>query len=69
MKDQFVVDSSVVIKWFDETEEESRGALRLLEGFIQGEIQLIVPDLLFYEVGDVFLKKWPGQPHKMRESL
>ena len=69
MKGQLVIDSSVVVKWFDEREQDSGSALRLLEEFIRGDLQLIVPDLLFYEVGNVFLKKWPQEPFKMQKSL
>ncbi len=48
-KDQFVVDSSVVAKWFL-TEPDSDKAIELRDGFAIGRLKLVVPTLLFYEV-------------------
>ena len=48
-KDQFVVDSSVVSKWFLE-EPDSAKAIDLRDGFAVGKLRLAVPTLLFYEV-------------------
>lgn len=69
MKKEIVVDSSVVVKWFDEKEQNVPHAMRILEAFVERRLEIIVPDLLFYEVGNVFLKKWPGESFKMRKSL
>lgn len=69
MKKQVVIDSSVVVKWFDEKEENSSQAMRILEVFVGGRIEVIIPDLLFYEVGNIFLKKWPTESYKMKKSL
>jgi len=66
---QLVVDSSVAVKWFDEREENAAVALRLLEVFVDGAIEVIIPDLLFYEVGNVLLKKWPHDPYKVQKGL
>ncbi len=49
---QYVVDASVVVKWFL-PEIYSESALRLLEG---GH-SLLVPDLLFAEVGNTLWKR------------
>lgn len=48
-KDQFVVDSSVVAKWFL-TEPGSNKAMELRDEFATGRLELAVPSLLFYEV-------------------
>lgn len=48
-KDQFVVDSSVVAKWFL-TEPDSDKAIKLRDEFATGRLKLVVPTLLFYEV-------------------
>jgi predicted nucleic acid-binding protein len=48
-KNQFVVDSSVVSKWFLE-ETDSAHAIELRDGFAVGKLKLAVPTLLFYEV-------------------
>lgn len=48
-KDEFVVDASVVTKWFL-VEPDSEAAIRLRDDFATGRIKLTVPTLLFYEV-------------------
>jgi len=48
-KSQFVVDSSVVAKWFL-TETGSERAIELRDRFATGRLKLVVPSLLFYEV-------------------
>lgn len=48
-KDQLVVDSSVVAKWFL-TEPDSDKAIKLRDEFATGRLKLVVPTLLFYEV-------------------
>jgi predicted nucleic acid-binding protein len=45
----YVLDASVVIKWFSE-EEYTEKAVKLREDFFRGELELAVPDLLLYEV-------------------
>ncbi len=48
-KDEFVVDASVVAKWFL-VEPDSKDAVRLRDDFATGRVKLTVPTLLFYEV-------------------
>jgi len=48
-KDEFVVDASVVTKWFL-VEPDSHDAIRLRDDFATGRVRLTVPTLLFYEV-------------------
>ncbi|MDG6899168.1 MAG: type II toxin-antitoxin system VapC family toxin [Nitrososphaerota archaeon] len=48
-KGQFVVDSSVVAKWFL-AEPGSDKAIELRDEFASGRVELAVPSLLFYEV-------------------
>lgn len=50
---RIVVDASVAIKWFL-PEPHSLQALRLLEG----ERELLAPDLIWAEVGNVLWKRW-----------
>ena len=47
----FVLDASVVIKWFSE-EEYTDVALKLRDDFSKGNIELVVPDLIIYEVSN-----------------
>lgn len=53
---QYVVDASVSIKWFL-PEVYSREALRLLNK----ESELLAPDLIFAEFGNVLWKKWRAE--------
>ena len=50
----FIIDASVVIKWFIE-EEDSIKAILLKDEHIQGKTILIAPDLLIYEVANVLM--------------
>lgn len=61
MKPALVVDSSVVVKWFVKEDPLESFALDILKLLQKGDYQFIVPDLLFYEVGNVFLKKWRNE--------
>jgi predicted nucleic acid-binding protein len=56
MIDRVVVDSSVAIKWFVE-EPYSVEAHRLLEGYQDGTLTLLAPDLMYAEVGNIVWKK------------
>jgi len=53
---QYVVDASVSIKWFL-SEIHSHEALRLLNK----EFELLAPDLIFAEFGNVLWKKWRAE--------
>ncbi len=53
---QYVVDASVSVKWFL-PEIHSREALRLLNK----EFELLAPDLIFAEFGNVLWKKWRAE--------
>ncbi|MHA2405034.1 MAG: type II toxin-antitoxin system VapC family toxin [Candidatus Kariarchaeaceae archaeon] len=46
---KYVLDASVIIKWYV-NEVHSADALRIRDSFVQGIINLNVPDLAFYEV-------------------
>lgn len=48
-KDEFVIDSSVVAKWFV-NEHDSDQAIRIRDEFATGKVRLAAPTLLFYEV-------------------
>ncbi|NOR16788.1 PIN domain-containing protein [candidate division WOR-3 bacterium] len=51
MKKMYVLDASVLIKWFSD-EEYTDIALKLRDDFFKGNIELVVPDLLLYEVSN-----------------
>lgn len=49
--EKLVLDSSVVIKWFSD-EDATDKALAIREGYINGKIEIVVPDLLLYEIAN-----------------
>lgn len=51
-----ILDASVIIKWFI-NEEESDKALSYLEAFQNNKIVIIVPSLMFYELGNTIINK------------
>ncbi len=49
----FVLDTSVILKWFSEFEESDLDrALQLRQAMGKGTVFFIVPDLLFYELAN-----------------
>jgi predicted nucleic acid-binding protein len=47
----YVVDASVVVKWFSQLDEDNlETALSLRDAYAQGNCLLIAPDLMLYEV-------------------
>ena len=48
--DTFVVDASVAVKWHLNDEEHAEAAARLLTRFGRGELTLVAPDHIRYEV-------------------
>lgn len=53
MKDGIVLDTSVVVKWFQQKEKQFKEALQLKEAFLKGRIHLTIPALVLFEVGNV----------------
>ena len=45
----FVVDASVVLKWYLPDEQGVGQALSLLSGFVEGRLELHAPNLIDYE--------------------
>ena len=52
---RYVVDSSVAFKWYRQPgdEEYVPQAVSILENHLQGNSEIHVPDLLFYELGNI----------------
>ncbi len=49
-REAIVVDASVAAKWHLTDEEHSDAALRLIERYVSGEIELVAPKQIHYEV-------------------
>ncbi len=55
---RFVVDASVILKWFSEDREKDlEKALQIREDFRDRKIDLFAPELLIYEIVNVLLYK------------
>jgi predicted nucleic acid-binding protein len=53
-----VLDASVAIKWFKDSDEDYvDSALSIQDRKLSGSIEIIVPDLFFFEVLNAFLTK------------
>jgi predicted nucleic acid-binding protein len=53
MSPKIILDTSVIIKWFRQEEICAEQALRLRAAYLQGQIAIVVPWLLMYEVVNV----------------
>ena len=64
----FVVDSSVVFKWYRQPGDEDYvpQAVSILERHLHGDIEIHVPDLLFYELGNIL---WLKETLVSRDAL
>lgn len=50
---KFVLDTSVVVKWFSEHDEDDLDkAIGLRNGLLEGKVSFVIPDLLFYELSN-----------------
>jgi predicted nucleic acid-binding protein len=56
-ENKWVVDASVVLKWFLDEDEQTKELQKLWDGFYSGELELHVPSLFFYEMGSVLSQK------------
>lgn len=52
----YVLDAGVAVKWFIQ-ETDTASARKLLHRYVRGDDQLIAPDLLIPECGNVFWKR------------
>jgi predicted nucleic acid-binding protein len=52
-----VLDASVVLKWIFDDEDGSESAARFKDAHAAGHEVVAVPDLLFYEIGNVLATK------------
>lgn len=65
---EIVLDSSVVVKWFS-TEAKSVEALKLLDLYIQGTVELTVSEILICEVGNALRYKPDYDTQKWKTAL
>ena len=65
---EIVLDSSVVVKWFS-TETKSVEALKLLDSYIQGTVELTISEILICEVGNALRYKPDYDIQKWKTAL
>lgn len=57
MNSKVVVDTSVLVKWLNKTDEKDIDkADEIMKAALDGDIQLLAPELAKYELGNVLLK-------------
>jgi predicted nucleic acid-binding protein len=60
MKRLLVPDASVILKWVLKTDEaDAEKALSLLSSWVAGEVEILLPSLWVYEVGNIVGRKNP----------
>ncbi|HXF72959.1 MAG TPA: type II toxin-antitoxin system VapC family toxin [Actinomycetota bacterium] len=56
---EVVLDASVVLKWFAPTDEAGEAEARVLrEQYLAGQLEIIVPSLLYLELLNVTGRRW-----------
>jgi predicted nucleic acid-binding protein len=66
-----VPDASVILKWVLQREDEPdfRAALRVLHEYLEERIEIRLPTLWRYEVGNILVVKQPGLAIEVMETL
>lgn len=66
----YVVDTSVVLKWFLETEEADVAEARALRAtYLRGQCLLRAPDFLFLEVANALTTRQGSRAERVKEAL
>jgi len=67
----YVPDASVILKWvFDTPDEDDRdAALMLLNIWVAGECEFLLPSLWLYEVGNIMGRNIPDKAPEFMEML
>ncbi|MGQ0595143.1 MAG: type II toxin-antitoxin system VapC family toxin [Gammaproteobacteria bacterium] len=66
-----VPDASVLLKWVIPAEEEpyADAAVAIRDAFVAGDLDLLVPSLWLFEVGNTLVRKYPMQAQVLIETL
>ena len=65
---EIVLDSSVVVKWFS-IETKSSEALKLLDSYVKGKVELTISEILVCEVGNALRYKPDYDTQKWKTAL
>jgi predicted nucleic acid-binding protein len=70
MKRLLVPDASVILKWVLKTDEaDAEKALSLLSSWVAGEVEILLPSLWVYEVGNIVGRKNPQRSGEIMTLL
>ena len=64
-------DASVLLKWVlpGDDEQDGHAALSLRDEAVAGAVELVVPQLWIYEVGNTLARRFPDQAGELLSSL
>jgi predicted nucleic acid-binding protein len=67
----YITDASVILKWVFNTPKEvdSDAALILLNSWVNGDCELVLPSLWLYEVGNIVGRNIPDKAAEFMEML
>ena len=65
----YVLDTSVVVKWFSGGEDDAGAAIELRRQMFDGLCTIVIPDLLFYELANALRHNPSFTSRDVRESL
>jgi len=67
----YITDASVILKWVFNTpkEADSDAALMLLNSWVNGKCDLILPSLWLYEVGNIIGRNMPDKAAQFMKML
>jgi predicted nucleic acid-binding protein len=68
---RYVVDASVILKWVvgDDREPDQDKAVKLLNTWVEGGVELSAPTLWQYEVGNFLGRELPGEAEEKMDLL
>ncbi len=66
-----IPDASVLLKWVlpGDDEQDGDAALSLRDEAVSGSVELVVPQLWLYEVGNTLARRFPDQAGELLASL
>lgn len=64
-----IVDASVIIKWLFRDEEDSVAAFELYEKHVNKVEEILVPQIIIYEIANVLATKSKIKPKRIKSSM
>ncbi len=66
---KFVLDTSIIVKWFSGNETDTEHANKLRRQILEGFCDITIPDLLFYELANALRHNPNFTPEDVQASL